>query len=328
MQSSLIENHHYHYRAFGLGIGSNCLLPGVPQVQNQKVDVWIEVRSGEKEECPASEKGTFGSTIQTLPKTDGDYTHIQFHGNGQLLNFEITPSGNHVWVWGCYVIEELVTLIMSQVIGCVLRLKGYLTLHACVVNIGGNALLVVGHSGAGKSTLTAALAKRGYAVLADDIAVLTSDGQSWIAQPGIPRLRLWPESAEVLGQETHHLKRVYQFLEKRQVELCENNTAFPFTKVPAPLKSIYVLGKRKEDLDVPYIEPVAPLNALGTLMANRSVSQLNLTPQHQTQEFQKINQAVQQVPVRLIERPDHLGTLPQVCDRILADFRYISGGSS
>ncbi len=57
--------------------------------------------------------------------------------------------------------------------GTALRLQGKICLHSSVIAVGEYALAIIGAKGAGKSTTAAALAKRGYPILADDIAVLT-----------------------------------------------------------------------------------------------------------------------------------------------------------
>ena len=50
-------------------------------------------------------------------------------------------------------------------------------LHACLVDVGGQGVLVTGPSGAGKSTLTARLAAAGAALVAEDLALLDDEGR-------------------------------------------------------------------------------------------------------------------------------------------------------
>ncbi|NIO13431.1 MAG: serine/threonine protein kinase, partial [Gammaproteobacteria bacterium] len=83
-------------------------------------------------------------------------------------------------------------------LGFVLRLRGVLSLHASVIDINGEAVGFMGAAGAGKSTLAAAFAKKGFAVMSDDILALKPGDSAPFAQPGYPRLRLWPDSAVVL----------------------------------------------------------------------------------------------------------------------------------
>jgi hypothetical protein len=54
-----------------------------------------------------------------------------------------------------------------------------------------------GSAGAGKSTTAAALAVRGYAVLAEDVVALALR-RGHLRQPAYPCIRLWPESVEAL----------------------------------------------------------------------------------------------------------------------------------
>lgn len=78
------------------------------------------------------------------------------------------------------------------------RLRGELCLHAAAVNVDGRAVLLAGPSGAGKSTIAAALALRGYRVIADDLVVVSSGGDVREVQPGRPRLRLRPHAVALV----------------------------------------------------------------------------------------------------------------------------------
>ncbi|WP_414623449.1 hypothetical protein [Calothrix sp. CCY 0018] len=95
-------------------------------------------------------------------------------------------------------IREASPLVFGCVIGTALRLQGKLCLHSSVIKVDNCAIAIIGEKGAGKSTTAAALAKQGYPILADDIAVLTDCGDSFLVQPGYPRLRLWKSAVNQL----------------------------------------------------------------------------------------------------------------------------------
>ena len=62
-------------------------------------------------------------------------------------------------------INDIYTYLLGPVIGCVLRLKNKVCLHASVVNINQKAVAFLGEKTAGKSTLIAKFAESGYPVL-------------------------------------------------------------------------------------------------------------------------------------------------------------------
>ena len=83
--------------------------------------------------------------------------------------------------------------------GAVLQQRGTLMLHGAVVALPAGAIGILGRSGAGKSTLAAGLARRGYAILNDDLcAVHVEEGGVWV-EPGSAQLHLWEDSRQALG---------------------------------------------------------------------------------------------------------------------------------
>ncbi|NJM24074.1 MAG: AAA family ATPase [Richelia sp. SM1_7_0] len=88
-------------------------------------------------------------------------------------------------------------------LGTALRLQGKICLHSSVIAVDNRAIAIIGASCAGKSTTAAALAKRGYPILASDIAVLYDCG-AFKVQPGYPRLRL-RKSANIGGVKKYNL---------------------------------------------------------------------------------------------------------------------------
>jgi len=146
-----------------------------------------------------------------------------------------------------------------------------------VVTIGGLAIAIAGNSGVGKSTTAAALAKQGYAVLSDDIAVLEERDRQWLALPGYPRLRLWPEAIEALCSSETGLVWVFSFSEKRFVDLTEGTSeaAWRFQNQPLPLVAIYILGARRVRLIAPVIKPTRSTIAVrAALLACRALNYL------------------------------------------------------
>ncbi|AFY57883.1 serine kinase of the HPr protein, regulates carbohydrate metabolism [Rivularia sp. PCC 7116] len=310
-------NNSFKYKVYGLTLQSNRPIPGlIPAQANAPVDVWVDL-IGESQPSSA-EVESISSGIKVISRDDGNYLNLWFRGEGQL-DFEINPQGDRIWAtWTYSVLEQVSALLLGQVLGCTLRLRGTLCLHACVVRIGQQAIAIVGQSGAGKSTTAAALVKRGYSILSDDIAAINYSARDWLVQPGYPRLRLWPKSVNALYGSQDALDRIFSFSEKRFVDLT-NNSESQFYNKPLPLAAIYVLGERQSEFTTPKIEPIPPMTAVMNLMTHRSVSHLKLAADKQAQEFAGLSSLAGKVPVRKVIRSDNLEALPQLCEAIVED---------
>ena len=80
--------------------------------------------------------------------------------------------------------------------------RGLPVLHAAALVGPSGATLICGDSAAGKSTLAAALALRGWTLIADDLAPIDLDDDfAPIVQPTGSRITLWPDAVGALGVE-------------------------------------------------------------------------------------------------------------------------------
>ncbi|MGD1912324.1 MAG: serine/threonine protein kinase [Rivularia sp. (in: cyanobacteria)] len=311
----------FRYRIYGLTIQTNQALPGlIPASSDGTVDVWVDLMG--ESQPPSAEVEAVSSGLNLLSKENGNYFHLWFRGDGQL-DFEINSQGDRIWAsWTRSVLEEVSGLLLGQVLGCTLRLRGTLCLHACVVKIAQHAIAIVGETGAGKSTTAAALAKRGHSILSDDIAVLNYSARDWLVEPGYPRLRLWPKSINALYGSEIGLERIFSFSEKRFVDLTHNSSKRQFHREPLPLAAIYILGERQEVV-IPAIEPISPMEAVMMLMRHRSINHLKLDSDKQAREFAGFSRMAVKVPVRKVTPRNNLEALPQLCDLLEEDLNNI-----
>lgn len=91
--------------------------------------------------------------------------------------------------------------LFGSVMGALLHLRGVLPLHGSAVSLpdGKGAAIFTGTSSAGKSSLAAALSRRGYPLMADDIAAVGIQDGRCVIHPGLARSKLWRESLDFLG---------------------------------------------------------------------------------------------------------------------------------
>jgi hypothetical protein len=115
--------------------------------------------------------------------------------------------------------------------------RGLLVLHAAAVSTPGGALALAGPSWAGKSVLAAALARRGAALLADEVLpVELRAGQLPLAHPCDPQVLLWRRAAEQLGYDPEALIPAREGLARYWLP------PLPAMDVPQPLARLYLLG--------------------------------------------------------------------------------------
>jgi hypothetical protein len=153
--------------------------------------------------------------------------------------------------------------IVGPLLGVILTQRGQFVLHASSVVIDGRAVAFTGPSGRGKSTLTAALARAGHALVADDITVIDTANDAPVVLPGFPRVKLWPDSASVLAENADDLPLLHPARTKRSLQLDD------FHGQPVPLARCYLL----EDGDREAVTEPAPREAVLALIGSTYQSQ-------------------------------------------------------
>ena len=103
--------------------------------------------------------------------------------------------------------------------GTLIHQRGELALAAAtVLSPDFRCVAICGPSAFGKSTLAAALCRRGWRLIADDITRITWNGVISIAWPGNAAVKLWRDACAMLGwHDCDRLSRVRNGLEKFHV---------------------------------------------------------------------------------------------------------------
>jgi energy-coupling factor transporter ATP-binding protein EcfA2 len=152
--------------------------------------------------------------------------------------YEIDAHGREVLVAAPDAEAAAMRLFLPSTVLTALSLKrGYLPLHASAVRIGDAAVAFTGPSGAGKSTLAAALMRRGYPVITDDVAVLQRQPQGDIRiWPTFPYLKLRPDALAQLRMPPQGRDLDAAALEKYFVSVGDT-----FPQMPIRLAAVYHL---------------------------------------------------------------------------------------
>jgi hypothetical protein len=182
----------YYYTVFGWNISSDIeLLELWEGDENAAVDVVIK-----RAELPDNLDGAVKKGIGYQIKPQHYFLTIErvakFHViDGKEIQIDIHPEAQ---------LKDVKVFLYASVFGGLCHLRGTLPLHAGAIMYNGDAYLFTGNTGAGKSTTVAALQKRGYAVLSDDLAPLKFNtlNQATLSQ-GISRIKLWGDALDQIS---------------------------------------------------------------------------------------------------------------------------------
>jgi hypothetical protein len=303
----------FSYCAYGLCIHSDLALPGLV-ASEARAEPDVFVRLGRVNRMPPKAEHRGGCFHAT-----SDEAYFFWEEGGVYL----VRGGREIIVEPAPGVEEwmLCLVVLGVALGVLLHQRGLLTLHASAVAVDGAAVAFLGGKGAGKSTTAAALHIRGYSVVADDVVALdVGDTASPMLLPGVPRLKLWPEVAALLGDEPDALPRIHPQLEKRA-----RLVAYESPQVPLPLRCIYVLAEGThlavETLQAREIF----LEMVGHSYALRFLGTAGVTASH----FHQCVRLANSVPVRRLKRPRSLSALPGVArlvrEHFASDTRQATG---
>lgn len=151
--------------------------------------------------------------------------------------------------------------LLGSAFGALLHQRGLLPLHANAVEIDGKAVCFMGESGSGKSTLAAWFHDQGHRVIADDVCVIgfNADGRA-MANPGLPRLRLWKEVVEARGLDVSSLQQSYvgaEVSEKYDVPVAARAAA----SGDMPVAAVYLLSTGSQ-LEISIMQGISAVEAL------------------------------------------------------------------
>lgn len=220
-------------------------------------------------------------------------------------------------------LADAVVYLLGPVMGVVLRAHERVALHASVVDTGEGAIAFVGPGGAGKSTIAAMFAASGHSVLSDDLLVLAEDNGGFHAEPGYPRVLLWPESVERLYGDPGTLPPLVKNWDKRFLDLTATGA---FCGERRPLIAVYLLEPRvergpavTEHIGTGAAEQLVGLavNAYGSALPAAGAGS----------ELETLARLTERIPIRQIGLGSAPASSDEVVDELLASARGIKQGT-
>ncbi|WP_091167133.1 aldolase [Paenibacillus sp. 1_12] len=224
---------HVMYKAFGLTVLSEIVLPELPQQQGalgDSADILIEKADVSKLWREVSSPHSKYVVTENLVMLDVPDIAIFSIQDGNKIT--VSPGRGYD--------EEISRLyILGTCMGALLMQRRIFPLHGSAVAIDGKAYIIIGDSGAGKSTLATTFLNQGYQLLSDDvIAISFSQNLTPLVTPAYPQQKLWKESLVELGMEMGPYRSIYG----RETKYCVPVPSQYFNE-PLPLGGVFELVK-------------------------------------------------------------------------------------
>jgi hypothetical protein len=257
--------------------------------------------------------------------TEGTFRRLRYSGPPGYVDVVLDPTASHLWLqWSDGVPpDDVRSLLLGELLGHVLRLRGVTCLHASTVAVGGAAIALAGPKGAGKSTLAAALASRGCPILGDDIAPLRKAGAEYGIAPGYAGVRLCPDAADALDVGHRRLRKVWESGDKRYVALSTNPNSgtWRFEGRPLPLRAVYLLAARNGDGASPLVTALARSDALVRMVPHVYYGHAAKDAGQLARDLEVLGNLAATTPVRLLAPRDGLDRLAEVVEAVVGDAR-------
>jgi hypothetical protein len=227
------------YYFYGVHLKSDWQLP-YPHLQERTstIATTIELRRGIKRSFSNVPRGLMDVPEWfSCARLRKDSYYVRWKG---LWDFHVSAKGNRITARriGAGSLESFFDYLLTQVLSFALLRQGIEPLHASVVVIDGRAVGFLGDSGHGKSCLVTTFLKSGYPLLTDDMLVLHGSNGSFMAYPGLPRIKLFPKrAAALLGRPVNGTK-MNPTTSKMVIPLRSEESC----RVPVPLSRLYVLN--------------------------------------------------------------------------------------
>jgi len=292
----------FFYQAFGLSIQSEIALPPLfetPYIHAPDINVVLaDVSSNGLEQADVIKPfSQFNQTQLWLNITDV----ALFEVSANVI--KIAPLSDD---W-----DSIRLFLLGSCFGAVMHLKQDLVLHGNTIKFADGCAVFMGPSGNGKSTLASAFYKKGYQILADDLARVDETLQ---VQPSYPQLKLWQDSAKKLEIDTSELKRVRPQDAKFAVPINDS-----FFNHPLPVKALYILNTHNQDEFI--FEELSGVDKFQPLKNNTFRPHFTQAFGMQKAHLKRVSQLASQARVVRITRPNHGFQIDELVKRIEQDMQ-------
>lgn len=195
----------YKYRAFGLNIESEIVLPEVMSVEeNGMTDVTVIINPI-SDEASVRLDDTYNSEKKWYCLLNSN--HMAFRAMD--FSFEV-KDGKEITVSipGIeYQPEKLRIFLLGTAFGALNIQRGLVPIHGAAIENGSNAIIITGYFGVGKSTIEDGLVRRGMKYIADDVSVIETIEIPYVL-PAYPQRKLPTDVAVQAGYDIENTLRI------------------------------------------------------------------------------------------------------------------------
>jgi hypothetical protein len=290
------------YQAHGLSIESDILFPELLECSKNS-EISIKYGNFEYSSKKVLDEGVFRIASHYILTKESVYL---VWNNIDICQIS---KGKEIIVNSQTSIDEtfLRALILGPALGILLDQRGRLVLHASAVNMNDGAVAFMGHNGAGKSTTTFSFMDSGYPLIADDILSIEFRDNIPVVFPGLPRIKLWPESMEIFDKSMESFP-IHPESRKRSYLVDD------FCNQVVSLKHIYVI----ENKETTYLEELNLQEALIELIRNSYCANIFQNSDQATnlEEYAKI---VKNVSIKQLNIERSLDKIPEMVNLVEKD---------
>lgn len=292
----------YNYEVFGWNVSSEIELTELWEGDSQTtIDVVIK-----KAKLPdvlegAVKKGVGfqikpGNYLLTIDKIAKYYVK-----EGEEIHIDIYPGAS---------MNDVKVFLYASVFGALCHLRGELPLHAGAIMHHNKAYLFTGNTGSGKSTTVAALQKRGYSVLTDDLAPLkfNANDEATISQ-GISRIKLWGDALDRISIPYSPEDQIREDIAKFHTPVLKKLNESTF-----PVRKIFILEPRgNEELTITELKGKAKIiGVMKHTFRTQLIDGFGLKQIH----FESCAKLINQVQIFKINQPRKVNKLEKLVDLI------------
>ena len=208
--------------------------------------------------------------------------------------------------------KETLPFLYSYCIGVLLYQREMIPLHGSAILTEKGAILFIGPSRAGKSLTAAALSKRGFQVISDDICAIKVVDNKPVLVPSNTPLMLWKKSLKTLDISIKGLQKVRGELEKYYIPVNQKNIIKYYS-----ISKIYILqshNKETIELSDPLKGKEKYYDVKNNTYQKKFISELNMDKKH----FTVLISLLSNTEVKAVKRPTK-GSLNKLIDIIEKD---------
>ena len=252
------------------------------------------------------------TTSQCVTMNDGA-SYLRWPGR---MEFLIGPDGRKILAHALHsdAGETLQALFFGGVLSFALLKLGIEQLHATAIVVQDRVIAFLGETGYGKSTLAAAFVQHGYPLLTDDLLVIYEKDNSFFARPGLPRLKLFADSAKAVRSDVFGLGSTVNRVNGKQVTQLSTDR---FYEMDARLHALYTLNPGGAAIKIEKLPQREAFVEICKAAFNGEVAEAGRLREH----FSMASRMASSVPVKRLSIARNLESLPSICAAVLKDLQ-------